>query len=151
MRTSVPRYLWQCPKQCLPPIDTEVPTSEQLDDLHPDASGTVEFNATHFFPPMTKNRIATAKVFMAQILYHFIQCTWGTCYNALYLNVLVPHLDAPEVLDYVLRGSVVHNTAGVQVGTSGARLYPELLSRLQGVKSPRIRAYLAENFPPASL
>ena len=46
---------------------------------------------------MTVSRISTAKVFMAQILYHFIECTWGGCYNALYTNVLIPHLDAPDM------------------------------------------------------
>ena len=146
MRTGAPNYQWRCPKHCLPPIDTEVPTSEHLDDLQPDASGTVEFNASHFFPPMTKTRIATAKVFMAQVLCHFIECTYGTCYNSLYFNVLVPHLDAPEIVDYVLRSSLVRDGPGVQVGKSGARLYPELRSRLQGVTSSRIRTYLAENF-----
>jgi hypothetical protein len=151
MRTGIPHYQWQCPKQCLPPLDTEVPTSEQLDDLQPDASDTVEFNATHFFPPMTKSRVATAKVLMAQILYHFIECTWGTCYNSLYFIILVPHLDAPEVLDYVLRSPIVHGSAGLQAGKSGARLYPGLRSRLQGVASPRIHTYLAENFPLGAL
>lgn len=147
MQAGVPTYRWQCPKQCLPAIDTGVPIDEPLDDLKPDAPGTVEFNASHFFPPMTKSRVATAKVFMAQILYHFIECTWGACYNSLYSNVLVPHLDAPEILDYVLRGPAVHDTDGTRVGKSGARLYPELRHRLQGITSPRIRTYLAENFP----
>jgi hypothetical protein len=148
VRTGAPNYRWECPKNCLPPIDTGVATTERLDDLQPDASGTLEFNASHFFPPMTKSRIAAAKVFMAQILCHFIECTWGTCYNAIYFNALVPHLDAPEIVDYVLKGSLVRGGPGVQVGKSGARLYPELRSRLQTVMSPRIRSYLSENFRP---
>jgi hypothetical protein len=148
MRTGTPHYRWLCPRRCFPSINTEVPTTEHLDDLQPDASGTLEFNASHFFPPMTKSRIATAKVFMAQILYHFIECTWATCYNALYFNVLVPHLDAPEIVDYVLRSSLIRGGPGVHVGESGARLYPELRSRLQVVMSPRIRSYLSENFHP---
>jgi hypothetical protein len=146
MRTGAPHYRWQCPNYCLPSLDTGVPTIEHLDDLQPDTSGTLEFNASHFFPPMTESRIATAKVFMAQILYHFIECTRGTCYNALYFNVLVPHLDAPEIVDYVLRSSLVRGGPGVQVGKSGARLYPELRSRLEAVMSPLIRSYLSDNF-----
>jgi hypothetical protein len=118
-----------------------------LDDLQRDESGTVEFNASHFFPPMTTSRIATAKVFMAQILYHFIECTWGGCYNALYSNVLVPHLDTPEIVDYVLNSPVVSDGPAVQKAKTGARLYPELRHRLQGVKSPLVRAYLAKHFP----
>jgi hypothetical protein len=132
-------------------IDTGVPISQQLDDLRADESGTLEYNASHFFPPMTQSRIATAKVFMAQILYHFISCSWGGCYNSLYSSVLVLHLDAPEILDYVLRSPVVWDGPGVQKAKSGARLYPELRHRLQGVASPRIRAYLEEHFPPGAL
>lgn len=77
LRTGAPHYRWQCPKHCLPEIDTEMPATEQLDALQPEASGAVEFNASHFFPPMTKSRIATTKVFMAQILYQrdpFMSC-----------------------------------------------------------------------------
>ena len=148
MRTGGPNYRWQCPKNCLPAIETGVPTSEPLDDLRPDESGTVEFNASHFFPPLTRKRIATAKVFMAQILYHFIECTRGGCYNSLYFNVFVPHLNCPEIVDYVLRSSVVYGGMGVSKGKTGAKLYPELRKRLQGVTSSRIHTYLAENFPP---
>lgn len=96
---------------------------------------------------MTPSRIATAKVFMAQILYHFIECGRGGCYNSLYSNVLVPHLDAPEVVDYVLRSPIVRNSPEVQNAKSGAKLYPELGHRLRGVASSRIQAYLNEHFP----
>jgi hypothetical protein len=147
LRKGAPNYLWHCPEECLPVIDTGVPASEELDNLRRDEAGTMEHNGSHFFPPMTPSRIATAKVFMGHILCHFIQCGWATCYNALYFNVLVPHLDAPEVLDYVLQGGLVHDGPGVEVGKSGAKLYPELRSRLQRVASVRIRQYLADNFP----
>jgi hypothetical protein len=151
LRGDAPNYKWECPKHCLPPIDTGVSIGQQLDDLRPDESGTVEFNASHFFPPMTPSRIATAKVFMPQILYHFISCTWGGCYNSLYSSVLVPHLDAPQVLDYVLRSPAVRDGPGVQEADSGARMYPELRRRLEGVASLRVRAYLEEHFPTAGL
>jgi hypothetical protein len=146
MRTGGPNYRWQCPKNCLPAIDTGVPTDEPIDQLQPDESGTVEFNASHFVPPLTGRRISTAKVFMAQILYHFIECTRGGCYNSLYFSVLVPHLDCPEIVDYVLRSSVVQGGIGVSVGKTGAKLYPELRARLQSVASSRIHKYLAVNF-----
>lgn len=142
-----PNYRWLCPKGCLPAIDTGVPVSEQVDQLGADESGTVEYNGSHFFPPMTKSRIATAKVFMGHILCHFIECGRGACYNSLYLNVLVPHLDSPEMLDYVLRGGMVHERPGVELGKSGAKIYPELRHRLENVASVRIQEYLAENFP----
>lgn len=145
-RTNTLSYQWLCPNNCLAPIDTGVPTSAEFDELKPDELGLVEFNASHFFPPMTSKRIATAKVFMPQILYHFIECAWGGCYNSLYLNVLVPHLDSPQALDYVLRSFAVHQDSTVCIGKSGAKVYPELLTRLQRVNSKSVRDYLAENF-----
>ncbi len=146
MRTNGPNYCWQCPKNCLPAIDAGVPTEEPIDELREDESGTVEFNASHFAPPLTERRVSTAKVFMAHILYHFIECTRGGCYNSLYFNVLVPHLDRPEIVDYALRSSIVQVGIGVSIGKTGAKLYPELRNRLQGVASSRIHTYLAENF-----
>jgi hypothetical protein len=97
MRTGTPNYRWQCPRQCQTAIDTGVPIGKPSDDLQRDTSDMVEFNASRFFPPTTKSRIATAKVFMPHILHHFIECTRGGCYNSLYFNVLVPRLDAQEV------------------------------------------------------
>ena len=146
VRQDVPNYSWRCPTNCIPIIDTGVSSGETLDELLPDESGTVEFNASHFFPPLTRSRVATAKVFMAQILYHFIECSWSACYNSLYFNVLVPCLDSPEIVDYVLRGSVVHERIGIETGKTGAKIYPELRARLHGVESSRIHDYLTENF-----
>lgn len=83
---------------------------------------------------------------MAQILIHFISCQRGACYNALYFNVIVPHLDSAEVLDNVLKGTVVRGKSGILAGKSGARIFPELLGRLEKVESQVIGAYLQENF-----
>jgi hypothetical protein len=146
VREDVPNYFWRCPNKCVPNIDTGVSSGEPLDELQPDESGTVEFNASHFFPPLTRSRVATAKVFMAHILHHFIVCSWGGCYNSLYFNVLVPFLDSPDIVDYVLRGPIVREGISMETGKTGAKIYPELRARLQGVESSRIRDYLAENF-----
>ncbi len=94
----------------------------------------MEFNASMFWPPLSPNRARTAKVFMPHILHHFIECTWGGCYNALYLNVIVPHLDSADVVDYVLRSSAIHPATA------------ELRCRLNGAQSAKIRQYLSENF-----
>jgi len=142
-------YKWECPKRCLPALDTGVPIGQKLDDLRPDESGTVEFNASHFFPPMNQSRIATAKVFMAQILYHFIGCTWGGCYNSLYSNVLVPHLDAPEVVDYVLRSPQVWTAPKSRKQNPAQDFIPTALS-LARVASPRVRAYLEKHIFPST-
>ena len=83
---------------------------------------------------------------MPHILHHFIECTWGGCYNALYWNVIVPHLDSTDVLDYVLSSSAIHAATDVETGATGARIYAELRRRLNGVQSEKICQYLSENF-----
>ena len=146
LQTGAPNYRWGCPQNCLPALDTGVPSSEPLDELRRDESGTVEFNGSHFFPPLTKSRVATAKVFMPKIRYHFIECTWGACYNSLYSNVLVPHLDSVAVLDYVLRSPVVRGEVILKDGNPAPKIFHELFGRLRGVQSPRIQQYLADTF-----
>ena len=83
---------------------------------------------------------------MPHILHHFIDCTWGACYNALYSNVLMPYLDSVDVVDWVLHSSVIHTAPDVVTGKTGARIYGELRWRLNGVQSEKIRQYLADNF-----
>ena len=146
IREGLPNYSWQCPSRCLAPIDTGVSKGEPFDSIEGAESGNVEFNASLFWPPLSPNRVRTVKVFMPHILYHFIECTWGGCYNALYSNVIVPYLDSTDVLDYVLHDSVVHPTTDIVLGKTGAQIYSELHRRLEGVKSEAIRKYLAENF-----
>ena len=146
IREGLPNYSWQCPNHCLPPVDTGVSTSEAFDPVEGAESGNVEFNASLFWPPLSPNRARAAKVFMPHILHHFIECTWGGCYNALYLNVIVPHLDSAEVVDYVLRSSTIHPATNVVTGKTGARIYAELRCRLNGAQSAKIRQYLSENF-----
>ncbi len=146
IREGLPNYSWQCPNRCLPPVDSGVPSSESFDPVAGAESGNVEFNASLFWPTLSPNRVRTAKVFMPHILHHFIECTWGGCYNALYSNVIVPHLDSTDVLDYVLRSSAIHSATDVEKGTTGARIYAELRRRLNCVPSAKIRQYLSENF-----
>jgi hypothetical protein len=147
LRTPTPHYTWSCPRQCLPEIDTGANANDPFDEIDGAEQGNFEFNATLFWPPLTQRRVLTAKVFMPHILYHFIECGRFSCYNSILENVLVPHLDSVAVLDYVLKSPVVHPAAGdVVVGKTGAKIYGELGHRLNQVKSPIIRKYLAENF-----
>ena len=146
IREGLPNYSWQCPNHCLPPVDTGVPSSESFDPVAGAESGNVEFNASLFWPSLSPDRVRTAKVFMPHILHHVIECTWGGCYNALYWNVIVPHLDSTDVLDYVLSSSAIHAATDVETGATGARIYAELRRRLNGVQSEKICQYLSENF-----
>jgi hypothetical protein len=146
LRTNTQNYAWKCPRHCLPAIDTGANANEPFDELDGAEQGNVEFNATLFWSPLTKRRVLTAKVFMPQILFHFIECGRFSCYNSILENVLVPHLDSVDVLDYVLKSSVVHLAGDAVIGKTGAKIYAELHRRLNQVKSPNIRQYLAENF-----
>lgn len=146
LRTNIPHYAWECPHHCLPAIDTGANTSESFDAFDGAEQGNVEFNATLFWPPLTQQRLLTAKVFMPHILYHFIECGRFPCYNSILTNVLVPHLDSVDVLDYVLKSPIVHPAGDVMAGKTGARIYAELRHRLNQVKSTKIRQYLADTF-----
>jgi hypothetical protein len=123
-----------------------VPIGEEFDLIEGAESGSVEFNASLFWPPLSPSRVRMAKVFMPHIRFHFIECTWGGCYNALYSNVLVPYLDSVGVVDYVLHCPVIHPSSDIVAGSTGARVYSELRHRLNGVQSEKIRQYFSENF-----
>jgi hypothetical protein len=102
-----------------------------------------------FTRPFHSSIVPGAKVYMPFILCHSIECTGAACYNSIYLNLLVPHLDSVAVLDYVLRSSVVHGDAEVVDGVSKPQIYGELRSRLMDVKSSTIHQYLADTFGEA--
>jgi len=96
--------------------------------------------------PLIPSHLPGAKVYTPQILIHFIECTWAGCYNSIYTTFLSPHLDSPAVLDYVLRSQVISVTKDIVTGSTGAKIYGDLLLRLRGVKSPSIRRYLDDTF-----
>jgi hypothetical protein len=96
--------------------------------------------------PLPANWIAGAKVYALHILSHFIECTWGGCYNAIHLNFLVPHFDSTAVLDHVLRSAIVRGDTVLEDGVAAPKMFPELLFRLRGIRSPSIQQYLAHRF-----
>jgi hypothetical protein len=49
-------------------------------------------------------------------------------------------------LDYVLRSPVVAGDSVLEDGIPAPKIFPELLSRLRGVRSPNIQQYLALRF-----
>ena len=59
---------------------------------------------------------------------------------------LVPHFDSVAVLDYVLRTPIVRGENILTDGIPEAKMYGQLLSRLQEVKSPKIQEYLLKQF-----
>jgi hypothetical protein len=169
LREAVSNYGWQCPDQCLAPVDTGVPTSESLAPLERAVLAGQESTSSHsvdslsneltlavcrlvlsgspvFTKPLPPNYVAGARVYAPHILTHFVECTRGGCYNSIFQNFLVPHFDSAAALDYVLRTSVVRGDIVLEAGIPAPRMYPELLSRLCGVRSPNIQQYLAQRF-----
>lgn len=149
LRAGSPNYTWTCTRHCPPSIDTGVPASADITRFEQQVAPEGNFCAAAFASPIRDSHVPAAKVFAAQVLYHFIECTWGGCYNSIYQRFLVPHLDSPSAVDYVLRSDVVRLTPDAMVGANGARIYPELLFRLRGVASQQIKEYLRETFPAA--
>lgn len=169
VREAVTNYAWQCPNRCLPPVETGVSTSESLVPFEGAAVAGFESSSASsvdsrsnelmltvcslilsgsavFTKPLPPHFVPGAKVYAPHILTHFIECTRGGCYNSIYQNFLVPHFDSASVLDYVLRTPVVRGDTVFEDGIPAPRMYPELLSRLCGIRSPKIQQYLVHRF-----
>ena len=83
---------------------------------------------------------------MEGILIHYIECTWGACYNTKFKELIQPYLSDPELLDKVLRSEVIKDKPGTITGKSGARIFPDLLHELRKCKASVIRNYLNKEF-----
>ena len=91
--------------------------------------------------------INEVKVQMVEILNHFIDCTWGAHYMTLLNEIIIPYLDDPSVLQYVLKGTMIKDyKANVFLGKSGAKMYEELYYCLKRVHSQEIKDYLTQDF-----
>ncbi len=139
-------YSWQCESKCSERIDTGVPISSSIVPFQGYAVPTGELDISRVIRPLLPEHVNGVRVYMPQILHHFIECTWGACYNHLYLNCIAPYLDSPEVVDYVLRTPVVHLSADARRGSTGAMIYGELASSLRNVSCPEISDYLRRTF-----
>jgi|SRR5208337_1946509 len=143
LREGVTNYSWQCAKKCLHPIDTGVALGEDIKLFEKAGLKDGEIFTPLFTRPMQPNHVPGAKVYMPFILYHFIECTRGACYNSIYFNFLVPYLDTVAVLDYILRSPVIHGGSETINDVPKPQIHGELHSRLMNVKAPTIHQYLA--------
>ncbi len=140
-------YRWKCENGCRETIDTGVPTQSDILPFQQEVvANNGNLDGQQLCQPALSEHISGLKVYMPQILYHYIECSWGACYSSIYAYCLKPYLDSPNVLDYVLRSPVIYCTKDSWVGLTGAMIYPELFEYLSGVDSPMIRQYLRENF-----
>lgn len=89
--------------------------------------------------------IKAIKSQMRNILKHFIECTWGSHYNAVFENLIKPYLDNPQTLDSVLKSEVIKDKNTI-IGKTGAKIFPELMNYLKRVDSPKIQVYLRQEF-----
>lgn len=92
-----------------------------------------------------KTVVKEIKSQMEHILKHFIGCNWGSHYNAVFKNLVKPYLDNPKVLDSVLKSEIIKDKNTI-VGNTGANIFPELMDYLKRVDSPKIQAYLRQEF-----
>jgi hypothetical protein len=141
-------YLWGCDRKCMEPLNTLVGNSEDVrcfEDEGIRASG--DLNLEFLSVPLEPRFVPGAQVYMPSILHHFIGCGWGPCYMSLYKNVIVPYLEAPQVLDYVLRSDVVKDPdAAVTNGISEPKMCGDLYAHLKRVRSPDVQVYLRSHF-----
>ena len=108
---SEDNYSWQCEAGCNERIDTGIPTSSSITSFQRYAIHNGGLDISRVIRLLLPEYVSGARVYMPQIIYHFIECTWGGCYNHLYLNCIAPYLDSPAVVDYVLRSPVVYASA----------------------------------------
>ncbi len=156
--TGTPTYKWRCKKGCAPDLDTRIPVDKDLNPFREKciSHGKI-INGLIFGGPLFNCEIPVndpcmpgIKVFMPHLLSHAIPCGSGFCYNSLDINCFRPHLDNPDVVDFVLRGGVVSLTSGAWQGLTGAIIYPDLHNILASVESSEVRDYIWENFQPRS-
>jgi hypothetical protein len=142
-------YCWVCSNGCLPVLDTGVSTEL---DIQPFRGLVVQKQSVAIAAAsdLGDEHAPGVRIYMPSLLYHFISCTWGGCYNGIYRNCLVPFLDSPEVVDYVLRSDVIRSSHFDGNRIREPRIFRELWNRLEGVSSPRISQYLKETFHDAS-
>ena len=141
LRMPLLNYAWICDDKCLPPVDTGVPAVEEIADL--EGRSPVEII---FSDKLSDVQIRTLKVYSPQVLIHFIDCYTPGCYMQIHNKFLVPHFDSVAVLDYVLRTPIVRGENILMDGIPEPKMYGQLLSRLQEVKSSKIQEYLLKQF-----
>ena len=141
-----PNYSWRCESGCAERIDTGIPTSASVAPFQRHVCSDDKLDTSRLICPQPSESVSGIRVYMPQILYHFIECTWGACYNHVYLYCIAPYLDSPEVVDYVLRTPVVHASPEARRGSTGAVIYGELYYRLRSVNCPKIADYLRHTF-----
>ena len=105
-------YWWRCEAGCAEGIDTGIPGSFSIEAFQRDVLRRGRLDMSRLARPLPTEYVSGARVYVPQLLYHFIECTWGACYNHLYLYCIAPYLDAPEVVDYILRTPVVRSSKG---------------------------------------
>ena len=83
---------------------------------------------------------------MEGILIHYIECTWGICYNSKFKELIQPYLNDHQLLDKVLWSEAILDKPNVIIGKTGSRIFPELLHNLNQCNSTFIRNYLNKEF-----
>jgi hypothetical protein len=146
LRDKTPNYAWRCSDQCLPSVDTGVSVSESITEFE----NRLAAYAPHTLvlaPNLSQGMVSGGRVYALHILSHFIECSWGGCYNSIYSNFFVFYFESVTVLDYVLRSPVVGGEVVIKNGVPEPRIFGELYSRLNGIQSHKVREYLKEKFP----
>ena len=149
-RDQVPNYVWRCENNCDVLIDTGVSKDSSIAAYECTAIRNGNLYSGIYTRTISESWIAGVQTYMPQILHHFIECYWAPCYLSIYKNVVVPHLNNPGVLDYILKTDVIHTAPDSIIGATGATIYLELLHYLQKVESNVIKTYL-EPVPDAQV
>ena len=144
-KLNEPMFNWNC-SYCnkITPHEPQIEIDFANDDFKP-----IIDSLTNKTIAERETVISEIKSQMVNILKHFIECDKGWHYNTLFKSLLKPYLDNPLVLDFVLKSKAIR---GNEInGNSGAKIYPELLRRLEQVDSPKIKNYLKTEFKTTAI
>lgn len=140
-------YFWGC--TCRFALDTGISSEVDLSEFLNRVGNRPDDQHWGGYVVLDHPRFADAKrVYMPQALAHFIDCTWGGCYNGAYERTIKPYLNSIEVVEYITRTCVMPGNAWRTRG--GGLMYDDLYHRLLTVDDQAVAEHMRTNCNPGS-
>jgi len=136
-------YTWGC--NCGFVLDTGVPIRADLVEFLKIVGNRPDVQHWGGYVALDHTRFADAKrVYMPQALGHFIDCSWGGCYNGVYRKTIQPI----DTLEYTTKTAVLPSGAWRTRG--GGLMYSDLYNRLLQVDDSIVAEHMKTNCNPRS-
>jgi hypothetical protein len=93
--------------------------------------------------------VAAIRVYMPVHLAHFIDCTWGGCYNSCYQTSIKPYLNSIDVVEYTTKTAVL-SMGNTWQTKGGGLMYDDLFNRLANVDDESVCEHVRTTCCPDS-